>query len=129
MATLYHYLTLFVYITAVFWSKTDSKICKRINIFKARDDSSARVSRTRRSYDLSEPMSHVLKTMCLRKATDRLVYRHQNQSMIFIGFDDLVDNVMFTMTWTMQGQFGGKYPLAPVGFKGRGAGSFISGIL
>ena len=54
------------------------------------------------------PLTDVVSRVCLRTDTDRLVYRFQNETHIFIGFDVVKDDVVYTMCWKMTGKDGGK---------------------
>ncbi|XP_052801263.1 uncharacterized protein LOC128231987 [Mya arenaria] len=51
-------------------------------------------------------LREVVGDLCLRQRTDRLVYRKQNDTNVFIGFDDVQGGVVYTMMWTMAGPYG-----------------------
>ncbi|XP_052240070.1 uncharacterized protein LOC127850781 isoform X4 [Dreissena polymorpha] len=55
---------------------------------------------------LTDVISDVIETLCIGQDTDRLVYRYRNDTHIFIGFDVIQDNVIFTMEWLMYGNDG-----------------------
>lgn len=44
-------------------------------------------------------VSEIYTPECLPSDTDRLVYRYQNDSHIFVGFDNLKKRKLFTISW------------------------------
>lgn len=49
--------------------------------------------------DASKNINEVLHDICLPSDSDRLVYRYKNESHIFIGFDYIQNNTVYSMLW------------------------------
>jgi hypothetical protein len=47
----------------------------------------------------SMSIQELIKKICLPPQFNRLVYRYQNNSYIFIGFDDVEKDTVYSMTW------------------------------
>ncbi|XP_060580895.1 uncharacterized protein LOC132737594 [Ruditapes philippinarum] len=47
----------------------------------------------------SMSLQELIKKICLPPQFNRLVYRYQNNSYIFIGFDDVEKETVYSMTW------------------------------
>ena len=54
-------------------------------------------------------VSEIYTPECLPNDTDRLVYRYQNDSHIFVGFDNLKKRKLFTISWKISENNKGRY--------------------
>ena len=56
----------------------------------------------------------VISFACLPEKTDRLVYRFENKTHIFVGFDSLKNRELTVLTWEIKDKNAGRWQIFPV---------------